>query len=79
VTVHFPATVLELLDLNPHLKVYQYVRTGTGHQLYAVFEAGGFDDMDVAQDVTSAVLLCENGRMTPAGRAWVVAHGRKGM
>jgi DNA primase len=78
VIIHSPGIVLELLDHNPALRVYQYTKPGTRQLYYAVFELDPEADPQLAQLLTTATLLCDNGRMTPAGRAWIVEHGRKG-
>lgn len=77
-TVTSPGMVLELLDHNPTLRVYQYTEPGSQQLCYAVFELDPESDAQLAQLLTTATLLCDNGRMTPEGRAWVVQHGRKG-
>lgn len=73
-----PGIVLELLDHNPTLKVYQYTLAGTRKVCYAVFELDAASAFHVVQQLANAVLLCEQGQMTAAGRAWVVEHGRRG-
>lgn len=78
-TVHSPGMVLALLDHNPTLRVYQYRLPGSRQVCYAVFELDREPDVQLAELLTTATLLCENGQMTPAGRAWVVEHGRKGV
>lgn len=76
--VYSPATVLELLDHNPLLQVYQYTLAGTQQVCYAIFELEAEYAYQLVQQLPTAVLLCQQGQLTDAGIAWVVEHGRKG-
>jgi len=77
-TARSPATVLELMELNPQLTVYQYVQPGTQQRLYAVFDRQTEADLEGTSTARMILLLCHQGQMTTAGRAWVTEHGRKG-
>ena len=76
-TARTPNTVLELMELNPQLTVYQYLQPGTKRRLYAVFDRSTEADLDGAGTARMVVLLCQQGQMTSAGRGWVTEHGRK--
>jgi hypothetical protein len=78
-TVETVETVLELLEEDPMLRVYQYHHATTGQALYAVFLHGHADDMAWAPQVDDPVLLFDAGQSTDAGRDWWLRwlrHGR---
>lgn len=73
-TVDKPTVMLEILDEDPTLRVYQYRHRQTGDLLYALFPPWQADDMAWAPDVTEAVLLWETGDWTEAGTDWLAQH-----
>lgn len=72
-----PQTVLELMELNPGLTVYQYTQARTPQILYAVFTAQTVADLEADPDIRQRICLCDGGQMTSVGRAFVIEHGRR--
>lgn len=72
-----PQTVLELMELNPDLTVYQYTQHRTQQVFYALFAAQTVADLDAMDDTRRRICLCEHGQMTSVGRAFVTEYGRR--
>lgn len=76
-TVEKPSVVLDILNKDGDMRVYQYRHAKTDAVLYALFPGGQFDDMWWAPEVAEPVLLSACGAWSEAGADWlaqVLAH-----
>lgn len=73
-----PRTVLELMELNPDVTVYQYTQHRTHQIFYALFTVQTVADLDAMDDTRRRICLCDHGQMTSVGRAFITEHGRRG-